>query len=55
MNLTAQEMLELGRIQAMIEVFRASASRDAVEQLASYLEETVELFQEELDAWEDED
>ena len=55
MNLTATEMLELGRIQAMIEVFRASASKEAVEQLTSYLEEAAELFQEELDAWEDED
>jgi DNA-directed RNA polymerase sigma subunit (sigma70/sigma32) len=55
MNMTPDEMRQLAQIQAMISSFRETAGYDAVEQLASFLEETAATFQEELEAWEDDE
>lgn len=55
MNMTTDEMRQLAQIQAMIDTFRNNAGYEAVEQLATYMEDTAATFQEELECWEDED
>jgi len=55
MNMTTDEMRQLAEIQAMVAQFRQTAGYDAVEQMAMYMEDTAATFQEELEAWEDDE
>jgi hypothetical protein len=55
MNMTPDEMRQLAQIQAMVAKFRQTAGYDATEQIAMYMEDTAATFQEELEAWEDDD
>lgn len=55
MNMTTDEMRQLAEIQAMVAQFRQTAGYDAVEQMAMYMEDTAATFQEELEAWEEEE
>ena len=55
MNMTTDEMRQLAQIQAMVAQFRQTAGYDAVEQMAMFLEDTAVTFQEELEAWEDDE
>jgi hypothetical protein len=55
MNMTTDEMRQLAQIQAMVAKFRRTAGYDAIEQLAMYMEDTAATFQEELEAWEEDE